>query len=115
MGSRIALLTRQHKRRRLSALLLPAVAAAYFAYFGYWALNGDRGLIAEEQLAEDAARLQLELDGLKRQTDEFKRHIALLSLDGLEADILDEKARAALELARPDEIVILDAARPARR
>ncbi|MFO1183996.1 MAG: septum formation initiator family protein [Bauldia sp.] len=110
------MLTRQRKRRRFTtALILPVVAAAFFAYFGYWGLHGDYGLLAEEQLTVDAARLQVELDGLRRQVDDYKRRIALLGRDGLEADMLDERARAALDMARPDEIVIPNAALPARR
>ena len=109
------MLTRQRKRSRLSGLILPGVTAAYLAYFGFWSFHGDYGIWAATQLQADAVRLQAELDALVKQHDDLKRHIALLGPDAVEADLLDEKARAELEMARPDEIVIFDSARSGAR
>jgi cell division protein FtsB len=43
---------------------------------------------------------------LKAERDEKERQVRMLSPDSLDPDLLDERAREALGLARPDEIVI---------
>ncbi|MGV3552803.1 FtsB family cell division protein [Rhizobium sp.] len=98
--------TKHHKQRHLGRLVTPILAAGFFAYFGYHSFNGDLGLEAAKRFEERRIERLAELDGLLKQRKELEREVALMSDGSLERDILDEKARYALNVSRPDEIVI---------
>ncbi len=78
------------------------------AYFAYHANYGRHGLEARARLVERAAKLELELEGLETVRARLERNVALLSDKTLEADMLDEAARAGLIFARPEEVVVLE-------
>lgn len=98
--------TKQHKKRHLGRLVTPVLAAAFFTYFGYHVVNGDLGLEAAKRFEQRRIERLAELDVLIKQRKELEREVALLSDGSLEKDILDEKARYALNVSRTDEIVI---------
>lgn len=75
-------------------------------YFGYAALQGDAGLVEQVRLAREEAELTRELAALEAQRREMEALALRLSERGLDLDLLDERARAVLGYARPDEIVI---------
>ncbi len=94
---------RQRSRTALATLL----GASAIAYFGYHAVQGDRGI-------EEWFRLTGQLEALeKRQVlnatriATLERRVGLLREETLDRDLLDERARAVLGLARPDEVIIL--------
>jgi cell division protein FtsB len=99
--------TRQHKKRNTGALIVPAVAGVFLSYFGYHAFNGDYGIYAKYQLEEQVALRQAELDRVSAERSILERRVQLLHDGTLEKDMLDEHARRALNLALPDEIVIM--------
>ena len=86
--------------------MTPVLAAGFFAYFGYHAVNGDLGLEAAKGFEQRRLERLAELEGLVKQRKELEREVALMSDGSLEKDILDEKARYALNVSRIDEIVI---------
>ena len=98
--------TKQHKKRHFGRLVTPVLAAGFFAYFGYHAVNGDLGLEAAKGFEQRRLERLVELEGLVKQRKELEREVALMSDGSLEKDILDEKARYALNVSRIDEIVI---------
>jgi cell division protein FtsB len=63
-------------------ILAPLIFATLFGYFGYHLVNGDRGLLAMVHL---------------------QRQVRNQSLD---PDMLDERARALLNYARRDDVII---------
>lgn len=94
-------------RRRSRTALATLLGAAAIAYFGYHAVNGERGI-------EEWFRLGGQLEALQKRHDLNATRIAildnrvnLLREETLDRDLLDERARAVLGLARPDEIIIL--------
>jgi cell division protein FtsB len=94
---------RQRSRTALATLL----GASAIAYFGYHAVQGNRGI-------EEWFRLSGQLEALeKRQVLNAQRiaildrRVGLLREETLDRDLLDERARAVLGLARPDEIIVL--------
>ena len=97
-----------HKRLRavLSALALYALAALLIGYFGVNAYSGARGLKAKEDIDRQTATLNEELGRLKQEHAQWQRRIALLKSDALDPDMLDERARALLNYARKDDIIV---------
>jgi cell division protein FtsB len=98
--------TKHHKQRHLGRLVTPILAAGFFAYFGYHVVNGDLGLEAAKGFEERRLERLAELEELVKNRKELEREVALMSDGTLEKDILDEKARYALNVSRTDEIVI---------
>nr|WP_107990538.1 septum formation initiator family protein [Breoghania corrubedonensis] len=99
--------TRQRKKSFLRRLILPGVLAALLLYFALHALSGDYGLIARGRLETDAHALETKLAALKAKREKLERRVVLLRPESLDPDMIDERARDSLNLAHPDEIVIL--------
>ncbi|OCP17157.1 MULTISPECIES: septum formation initiator family protein [unclassified Ensifer] len=98
--------TRHHKKRKLGRLVVPLIAVAFLSYFGYHSIHGGYGLKATEQFDRQIVERQARLDELTRQRTTLEREVQLMSDGSLERDMLDEKARLALNMSRSDEIVI---------
>ena len=80
------------------------------ATFAYHSVEGDRGLFALIRLSEQIQESRVQLDELSAERKALERRVSNLRPDHLDADMLDERARLILNLARPDEIIILDPA-----
>ncbi|CAN7429734.1 septum formation initiator family protein [Rhizobium sp. LjRoot30] len=100
--------TKHHKKRKLGRLILPAIAVAFVSYFSYHSVHGDFGLIAAEAFEKKRVELDGELKKLTAARESLERQVSLMSDGSLEKDILDEKARYALNVSRSDEIVIFN-------
>jgi cell division protein FtsB len=98
--------TRQHKKRKTGALIVPAIAAAFLSYFGYHAFQGEFGIYAKYAFEERIVALNEKLDGVRAQRLELEHRVKLLRDGSLEKDMLDEYARRALNLAHEDEIIL---------
>lgn len=94
------------RRFRLRHLLVPALGTAAIAYFGYHAVHGDHGLLRWQHLQAEAAGLALDVESLVSERRRLEHDVALLRPESLDPDLLDERARAALGYAGPNEITI---------
>jgi cell division protein FtsB len=113
-----AMVTRKRLHSVLTALGLYVVAALLIGYFGVNAFSGNRGLKAKQDIDQQIALLSTELARLQVERAQWQRRIALLKSDGLDPDMLDERARALLDYAHPNELTLMLAApiaAPARR
>ena len=99
--------TRQHKQRNTGRLIVPAVSALFLVYFGFHAYHGEFGIYSKYLYEAQAVELQARLDAVKAQRVGMERRVQLLQDGTLEKDMLDEQARRALNLSKPDEIVIM--------
>lgn len=99
--------TRQHKKRNTGRLIIPAISAAFLAYFGFHAYNGEFGIYSRYRLEARTVELQAQLDAVKARRVELERRVQLLHDGTLEKDMLDEQARRALNLSHADEITIM--------
>jgi cell division protein FtsB len=107
------MVTRQRKQSKVKPLLLPLGCLFVLGYFAYHAVEGDYGLFALGQLKERAAELEVELGEIRAERQRMMRHVALMRPESLDQDMLDERARQALNVANAKDIVIfLD---PAKR
>ncbi|SOH94511.1 Septum formation initiator [Monaibacterium marinum] len=75
-------------------------------YFAFIALQGNHGMTRLATVNEDIRDLEVTLAGLQLQRAELKNRTRRLSSDFLDLDLLDERARVVLGMARPDEILI---------
>ncbi|MBI1619562.1 FtsB family cell division protein [Aquamicrobium zhengzhouense] len=99
--------TRQRKKRSTGAFIVPAIAAVVLSYFGFHAFHGTYGLNAKIQLEERVATLEQNLALITKERVHLENRVQLLHDGFMEKDMLDELARRSLNLALPDEVVIL--------
>ena len=85
---------------------MPLVTVGFLSYFGYHAFNGAFGIWAMDRLEADAVRLTFEHDRLKAEREALERRVATVRPASLDADVIDLAARTALNLMRPDEVVV---------
>lgn len=92
----------------LSQMAVTAFSFGLFLYFGFHFIHGDMGYFAmrglNQKLAASDARLR-ELTAERLQTENRVKRLRPGSLD---PDMLDERARAVLGFAAPDELIILE-------
>ena len=93
-------------RRRLLQAAPALLACLAVAYFGYHAIQGGRGLVAYARLSQEVARAEQVLQLTEAERSRLARRVGLLHPEHLDADMLDERAREALGLLHPDEVVI---------
>ncbi|MHA1113112.1 MAG: FtsB family cell division protein [Alphaproteobacteria bacterium] len=101
-------------RRRARFIRGPVLGACVVAYFVFHAIQGDRGLLAWAKIEQeiDVARVaQAETEAVRAA---LAHRVALLRGDNLDPDILDERARAMLNLVGAREIVVFYRAAPMR-
>src|SRR5450631_2310160 len=87
-----------HRRRRaiLTAIGLYIFAGLFIGYFAANAFTGNHGLRAQLDLDQQMSAMQQELAEAKTERALWDRRVALLRSDGLDPDMLDERARAQL-------------------
>ena len=101
------MVTRKRLRTILNALTLYTMAALLIGYFGANAYSGNRGLKAKEDIDRQTAALTTDLDRLKRERGQWQRRIALLKSDGIDPDMLDERARELLDDVDPHDLTLM--------
>jgi cell division protein FtsB len=95
-------------RRQLRSVLGPTIGLSLSVYFGYHLVEGDRGLYAWVNTTRAIQQAQDEATQLRAQRDAVEQRVDMLRPAHLDPDLLDEQARAALNLSGPNELVILD-------
>ncbi len=103
------MVTRPRIRAFFTALGLYVLAALLIGYFAVNAYTGSRGLRARQDIEQRIAALTRQLDEAKAERAQWERRVALLRSDHLDADMLDERARALLDYANPRDLVLIPA------
>ena len=98
------MVSRRKLRLFLSTLGLYVGCALVIGYFGVNAYTGNHGLLAKQDLDQQFAALNEELDQLKQQRAEWQRRVKLLKSASIDPDTLDERARAVLNYLDPREL-----------
>jgi cell division protein FtsB len=101
------MVTRRRIRSILTALALYVMAGLLIGYFGANAYSGNHGLRAKQDIDEQTAGLNAELDRLKAERAKWERRVALLKSESLDPDMLDERARALLDYVHPNDAVMM--------
>ncbi|KAA0576823.1 septum formation initiator family protein [Azospirillum oryzae] len=85
---------------------MPALCACVVAYFAYYAIHGDRGLVAMKQIQGEIAQAEGVLNQLRTEREDMERRAQLLRGDGLDRDMLEERARLMLNFANPRDVIV---------
>ncbi|HEX5326030.1 MAG TPA: septum formation initiator family protein [Acetobacteraceae bacterium] len=93
-------------KRRIRAAVAPLVFLSLVSYFGWSATRGDHGLVAYAQRQQLLHQAQDELTRVQADRTEWERRVSALRSDRLDADMLDERARAMLNLSDPADIIV---------
>lgn len=93
-------------QRGVKAVLPPAVFLSLVAYFLWNATQGERGLQAYALRQEQLKQVQGELDRTLAEQKLWERRVTALRSQRLDPDMLDERARAMLNVADPADIVV---------
>jgi cell division protein FtsB len=96
------------KRRRSpgAGLILPVSLAGFAFYFAFSAVQGEYGVLRRIELDAEREQLQAKLALLDAEAARMRDRALRLSDDYLDLDLLDERARSVLGVARTDEVVI---------
>lgn len=76
-------------------------------YFAYHLVEGDRGFLAWRQLTAELHTETARLQSLRGERETLARRDDDLKPDHLDPDLLDERVRTTLDLAAPNEVVIM--------
>jgi cell division protein FtsB len=98
------MVTRRRFRTVINALALYTIAALLIGYFGVNAFTGNHGLRAKQDLDQQIAQLSTELAALRAERANWERRVSLLQPQSIDADMLDERARALLNYVDPREL-----------
>jgi len=93
----------RHARQAVAQVL----GISLLAYFSYHAIQGERGLFAWMQLNQQLKQTHALADAVSGQRHELENRVQRLSNSSIDPDLLDERVRLMLNLARSDEVVIM--------
>lgn len=91
---------------RLGQAVPQALAVAAVAYFAFHAIQGDRGLLAYKRLSEELRETQVLADKVAAERQRWENRVSLLRPEGIDPDMLEERARLLLNYLRDDEVII---------
>ena len=101
------MVTRRRFRAFINALALYTIAALLIGYFAVNAFTGSHGLRARQDLDHEVTQLTGELAALKTERATLERRVSFLRPESIDADVLDERARALLDYSDPRELILL--------
>ena len=99
------MVTRRRVRTILNTIALYTIAVLLIGYFGMNAYTGDHGLRAKQDLDAQITQLTDERRARAERAN-WERRVALLQSQSIDADMLDERARALLNYTDPRELTL---------
>lgn len=93
-------------KRRIRAAIAPVVFLAVTGYFCWNAVQGPHGLKSAAAQQAVLKQAQTELAAAEAERDAWQQRVHALESDHLDPDMLDERARALLNLANPNDIIV---------
>ncbi len=93
-------------KRRAKIALPPAIFLSITGYFCWNATQGNRGLVAYAHRKELQQQVEGEKAAAKAERDGWETRVSGLRPSHLNPDTLDERARAMLNLAQPNEVIV---------
>ena len=91
----------------LRGLAFPFVTLGLAAYFGYYLIYGNHGVINLARVQHEIELKQADLDHIRAQREALEHRVSLLRPESVDPDLLEEQARSRLGLTERDEVVIL--------
>ncbi|MDE2199920.1 MAG: septum formation initiator family protein [Rhodospirillales bacterium] len=93
-------------KRRAKAAVAPVALLCLAAYFFWQATQGAHGLDEFAKRQQELVAAKAELARTQAAQLAWERRVIALRSDRLDPDALDERARAMLNLSRPDDIIV---------
>ncbi len=93
-------------KRKAKAALPPLLFLSLTAYFGWSVTQGNHGLRAYVASQQTLQVAQATLADAQAEQAAWARRVGGLRANHLDLDTLDERSRAMLNLAEPNEIVV---------
>jgi len=93
--------------RRLRYVVAPLIGALLVGYFGYHAVQGNRGLLTYLQLTQEIRKAELTRDLIRSERQLIERRVQLLRPDAMDRDMLEERSRQMLNLGHKDEVIVM--------
>ncbi|HEY1795689.1 MAG TPA: septum formation initiator family protein [Stellaceae bacterium] len=100
-------------RRRASVLIAPVLGIAATGYCVYHTIEGDHGIGAWVRVNHELHAAQDNLDGVTQRRVALDQKVRDMRPDHVDPDLLDEEVRKNLDMAQPNEIVIIRPKQPA--
>jgi cell division protein FtsB len=91
----------------LRSLAFPVVTLGLAAYFGYYLIYGNHGVLNLARVQQQIELKQTQLDRVRSQREALEHRVSLLRPESVDPDMLEEQARSRLGLTERDEVVIL--------
>ncbi len=86
---------------------LTVTLLAFQAYLGYSAISGQFGIENREQIIADIEVLQDKSSALQAEVDAFRHRNSLMNPKHLDPDLVTERARALLNMAHADDVLVM--------
>ena len=100
----------QEIRRRVRHLVAPLFWLVLTVYFGYHAVNGERGLRRLFELKQEIQIASQVAEEVALRRAEMEKKVRQLSPQSIDVDTLEESARTLLNMGQDGDYVILDTA-----
>ncbi|SCA55060.1 putative Septum formation initiator [Candidatus Terasakiella magnetica] len=88
-------------------VFLPVLGVFVVLYFAYYFVQGDGGIRALLDYEARVEKTKVQLAKVKAKRERLEHRVSLLRSDSLDPDLLEERARAVLNFAHPNEIAII--------
>lgn len=92
--------------RVFAAMVLPAICGAVSAYFGYYAIWGERGALALEDTQAELGVRQEQLAQIRDQRQRLEHRISLMSPGQVDPDMVEELSRGQLMNGAPNQVAV---------
>jgi cell division protein FtsB len=90
--------------RFFAVLVIPAITVAVVAYFGAYAIWGNRGVLALEDTQAQLGIRQQQLSELQASRQRLEHRIALMEKN--DPDLVEELARTQLMAGAPNQVAL---------
>lgn len=99
--------TRLKRPSVLRGLAITSVLLGFQAYLGYSALEGQFGTKSNAKMLGEIEDLEATSATLQAEIDAFRHRVQLFDAASLDPDILTERARALLNMAQADDVLVM--------
>ena len=94
-------------RRRAKVLVGPVLGLALTGYFAYNLVEGNRGLRAWSRITRELHQADGDLAVVDGERAALEHRVSHMQPNHVDPDLLDTEVRKTLDLAAPNEIVIM--------
>jgi cell division protein FtsB len=99
--------TRLKRPSVLRALAITTVLLGFQGYLGYSALRGQFGTESNAKMLVEIGELEAQSAMIQAEIDSYRHRVQLFDAASLDPDILTERARALLNMAQADDVLVM--------